>query len=376
MKNKILIISPVPTHPPHAGNRSCILNYCQYFTNLGFQVHFMYIGESLPNDSFELMNNYWGDRLLVITPLFYSFKLRFYKHFRLFTNGILFYKIDDWFPWGVRHKIMSFHSKFNFDIIWVNYIWFSKALTFFKGVKKVIDTHDVFSFRYEKTGSNWYSTTPKQEKRAIDRSDLIVAIQDLEASFFRGLTTKSVITSYRPFPIFNTEICFNNNLLFIAGPNNHNVDGLNFLIHELFPLLILEHPTIKLIIGGGICDYLSNKSLPKGIVIYGKVSDLEHFYSLGNIVFNPIKFGTGLKIKTLEALSFGKILVANSHNVIGLPFPHEVPVLLADSLSDYQTHIRYLLQEDTVLNDFKESVYSYMFKYKNLVDCRMSEILF
>src|ERR1035437_5527254 len=129
MNKKILIISPEQTHPPYGGNRSSILNYSQYLTNMGFIVYFLYIGEALSKGSIELMTNYWGKHLIIITPGLYIWKIRLYRYFRFLQMGKVSNKIDDWFPWGVKHRIKAIQMTHKFDIIWVNYIWMSKALT-------------------------------------------------------------------------------------------------------------------------------------------------------------------------------------------------------------------------------------------------------
>ena len=375
MNKKILIISPAQTHPPYGGNRSSILNYSQYLTNMGFIVYFLYIGQALSKDSIELMTHYWGKRLIIITPRLYIWKIWLYKYFRFLQMGKVSYKIDDWFPWGVKHRIKAIQMAHKFDIIWVNYIWMSKALTFIKGARKVLDTHDVFSFRFEKTGNNWYSTSPNQGAKALNRGDFIITVQEKEGIFFEQLTLKNVVTTFRPFTYSQTPLCPMNNLLFIAGPNQHNIEGVMFLIKDVFPRLIQENPEIRLLIAGGICDVINKAILPDGMSLIGKIDILEEFYSMGNIVLNPVKQGTGLKIKTIEALSYGKILVTHPHNIIGVPYPDEIPVFKAETVEEYQKQIRALLQSENSIINTKELVYNYMKKYNDLVNIRMSRVL-
>ena len=42
MNKKVLVISPIPSHPQNSGNRSRIYNLLKNFRNLGCKIHFVY----------------------------------------------------------------------------------------------------------------------------------------------------------------------------------------------------------------------------------------------------------------------------------------------------------------------------------------------
>ena len=52
--------------------------------------------------------------------------------------------------------------------------------------------------------------------------------------------------------------------------------------------------------------------------IIGHVEDLDDFYRQIDIAINPMVGGTGLKIKSLEALSYGKALLATKDAMVGI----------------------------------------------------------
>ena len=61
------------------------------------------------------------------------------------------------------------------------------------------------------------------------------------------------------------------------------------------------------------------KSLANEIFdIIGLVDDLDDFYRQIDIAINPMVGGTGLKIKSLEALSYGKALLATEDAMVGI----------------------------------------------------------
>jgi len=50
----------------------------------------------------------------------------------------------------------------------------------------------------------------------------------------------------------------------------------------------------------------------------GEMPNLKSIYDLSDIVINPLTIGTGLKIKSIEALGFSKALISTSVGADGL----------------------------------------------------------
>jgi len=70
--------------------------------------------------------------------------------------------------------------------------------------------------------------------------------------------------------------------------------------------------------------------VPAGVTLHGLVPSLEPYYADAAVVLNPVPYGTGLKIKTVEALCFGKALVTTPSGVIGLPRDGDLPYVIAE----------------------------------------------
>ena len=86
----------------------------------------------------------------------------------------------------------------------------------------------------------------------------------------------------------------------------------------LWPEVIEAVPEAKLIVAGSICDEREQFPDLPGIVYYGKYEEEEEVYTLSDFCINPIRFGAGLKIKTLEGLSFGKRVLTTEPGAAGL----------------------------------------------------------
>ena len=347
---KILIISSFPTHPTYAGNSTSIKSYATLLINQGHDVSFLWItNNKARGNNKDDMEEFWGEKL----KIFEMFKIQKYinLYFRKFRFNIFgYYKIDDLFPFGLLRFLKNNNKEEKYDVVIVNYIFFSKAfLAFNKNEKKIIYTHDIFTDRFQKTGNQWFSTNQKEECKGLNRSDVIWSIQEEESDFFRSLTNKKIYTTYCHFPINKTINSNSQNILFLAGSNVHNLEAIELFVHNDLPQLKIEFPELKLIIGGKICEKIEYMKSEKNIVLCGEVNDLADFYRKGDIFINPTFSGTGLKIKTFEAMSFGKVVISHSHNVSGIFKIDKAPIFIQSNIETYCILIKRLLENRILL---------------------------
>jgi hypothetical protein len=81
-------------------------------------------------------------------------------------------------------------------------------------------------------------------------------------------------------------------------------------------------PDKRFVVAGSICDRLA-ASRPQPFDVMGRVDHLDAFYDAVDAVVNPMTFGTGLKIKSVEAIFEGLPLIATEAAMIGLPIKHQ-----------------------------------------------------
>src|ERR1019366_5891230 len=111
-------------------------------------------------------------------------KLRLYRFCNIHLDAWYFEEI------GRRVKVIVEYEKI--DIVMLEYQYYSKLLDSISGVLKIIDMHDVFADRYKefirngKRPAPWYSVSANDEKKAINRADIVLAIQDGDAAVFRS----------------------------------------------------------------------------------------------------------------------------------------------------------------------------------------------
>jgi hypothetical protein len=76
-------------------------------------------------------------------------------------------------------------------------------------------------------------------------------------------------------------------------------------------------PDAEFVVVGDAAAVLAGKQIP-GVTIAGRVEDLADRYAQASLVINPVVAGTGIKIKTLEALCHLRPIVTWPAGVEGL----------------------------------------------------------
>lgn len=327
-KPLVLVVSPTPTHPANAGNRVRIARLLERLDQWQVPFHFVFFRAEDADD--DAMVARWGrDRCTVLEFKHPPDRANLWMRARRWCCrqiGIEFQApmpIDALYCPDLERRVMAVAAAFRPQVVMVEYVFYSWLLkSFGPSIRKVIDTHDVFTNRHERfrragVRAEWYRLSRRSERKGLSRADCIIAIQDREREFFSRLVDRPVVTVGH-----EVEICdLSRNeaavptLLLVGSHNSINVDGARHFIAEIWPGIRAQLPEAQLEVCGGLCRYL--EAAP-GMMLRGEIADLKEAYARAWVVSVPLRFGTGLKIKTIEALGFGKAVVSTPTGAEGL----------------------------------------------------------
>ncbi len=316
----VLVLTPTPTHPPVQGNRQRVFDICRAMQSMGANITLLYYAaDGLDAVDAQRMKESWSN-LEVVFP----------RGFVPRHSLARYPAIDDWYDESISVAAQRLASQSRFDVCIANYVWCSKILDVLpRSVVRVIDTHDVFGGRADRFAEiglapQWFHTSAAEEGKGLDRADHVLAIQDVEADSLRARTNSEIRTiGFLSAPNYLAPSKGKRGQVLRAGylgsANPFNVSsilafgralrgaqssGLGFDVH----------------LAGAICDAVSESQ--HRFVTHGMVNSPAEFYRSVDVVINPMLGGTGLKIKSLEALSFGKPLVATRDAMTGILSHH------------------------------------------------------
>ena len=127
-----------------------------------------------------------------------------------------------------------------------------------------------------------------------------------------------------------------------------NVDGIHFLLDEVFPLLLRARPRIRaLIIGRDPPASLSNKIKAHGldVTLTGFVPDIRPYVAQAHVYVIPLFVGSGTRIKAFEAMAMGRPVVSTTLGIEGLDVTDGEHFLRADDAGAFARSILALMAD-------------------------------
>ncbi len=114
-----------------------------------------------------------------------------------------------------------------------------------------------------------------------------------------------------------------------------NRDAIFWLTEEVWPRVRERLPDARLKIVGQDTESLGVSSEEAGIEVCGFVDDLSAVYGEARLVVCPVRFGSGTRIKVLEAASYARPVVSTEVGAEGLAFAPGREIMIADAAAEF-----------------------------------------
>lgn len=157
------------------------------------------------------------------------------------------------------------------------------------------------------------------ERLACQYSDKIIALNERDSEGIEKLYGRSadilipVSLKDDVEPIQSKDTDNGMTGLFLGSNFPPNVNGISLFIENVLPKV-----KMKLIVAGSGMDALKYKYKESDkLEIHGFVDDLRLLYASANFMVMPIFSGSGMKVKTAEALKYGKFIFVSEEAIEG-----------------------------------------------------------
>ncbi len=229
------------------------------------------------------------------------------------------------------------------DMVLANYF---NAAAVFPGAPtdsvKVILVHDVMALRRQSHNSAGVPFTMRdgvlaEETTAFRSADLCLAIKEEEAAYIRSVAPQTRVATI-PFACTATAIDADVPrppvALFVGSAAAPNVDGLGWLLSEVWPQVRAARPDARLRVVGKVADAWEGP-WPEGAGKVGFVDDLAAEYAQASLALTPLRYGSGVKIKLIEGLAHGLPGVATPVGAEGVEKAPDAVLRIADSARNF-----------------------------------------
>lgn len=258
------------------------------------------------------------------------------------------HRLDEWWDPVLGGTIERLFAKRWFDLVVVNNVWLTKAFDHVApGSVRVLESHDVFSERVDAlraigAPADFFVCNRADETFGWNRADVIVAISDHEQRSIAGSVEGAAVVALpyaeamspprRRDYVHPEKVVFG----FLGSAHPFNVHGVKALIAQLTPLM--RWAPVELVVAGEVGRSLTPDQAAV-VTDLGYVRSPDDFFDAIDIFVSPLDYGSGLKIKVVEAVSKGVPTLVTEHSAIGTCMDRQLVVPDVAALAAAMTRI-------------------------------------
>jgi glycosyltransferase involved in cell wall biosynthesis len=206
------------------------------------------------------------------------------------------------------------------------------------------------------------------ELSLINRYDLLIPITYKDADYFlKAGNTKPMHVSPTGLEISNyhpTYKTINKYDFFHLGSLDWipNQEGLLWFLNNVWSVVTKHHKnTVFTICGRNAPDSFICKLKGFENVIYeGEIDDALEFLKTQSIMIVPLFSGSGMRIKIIEGLAAGNIIITTSKGLEGIPAQHGKHLLVADTPGDFIESVEKIISEVYQLHEISDNAQQFI----------------
>lgn len=300
---------------------------------------------------------------------------------RIFINLFLTFfsskpfQVSYFYQRNAQKKIDSFIKEFEPDHIYAQLIRTSEYVKMKHHIPKTLDYMDSFSLGMSRRSENapflFRPLLKSEAKRLLHYENVIfdyfeehtiISAQDKEQIWHKDRKKIAIIPNGLDASFFHPkqtekkyDILFSGNMSYIP-----NVDAALFLAKDIFPLVLKEFPNCKLMIAGATPHVKISALQSDSIFISGWMDDIREAYWGARIFVAPLRLGSGLQNKLLEAMATKIPSITSEIANKSLGAKNEDEILIALTAQEFADKIIFLLKDENAASLIAEKGYTYV----------------
>lgn len=202
----------------------------------------------------------------------------------------------------------------------------------------------------------------KFEMKVISHVDAIVPITKTDEDEFKKLGfTKPLFTCITGVDVKSYQARLNLNekakTIFYFGSMDWlpNQEAANWFLDNCWEVVHKAVPEAKLIIAGrGMPLEFFHITRPN-VLIVENVENGKAFFQQHQVMIVPLWSGSGLRIKIIEGMAYGKAIVSTSIGAEGINYTANKNILIADNAADFSASVIKVLSDTTLKNQLEQN---------------------
>jgi len=394
----ILFVTPYLPYPPVSGGRLQIFLRLKYLKKRGHSVFLATLARSDEHNYVAELQTYLDDiEYIVCKPDITKIKYLFRKSllYEIFTYDRQF---------GERLKFFAHAKKINVAVfeglgatLYRDFIKETPAVIYEHNVEHEITGQLVARLRHsplkiwegkiDEKMKNLYlwlfgareKTLVKEfEIDSVRTFDLCLTCSNRDASSLRkdiaGLAPLTIPWCIESTSKYNKpEKREQYNLLFVGSMQwEPNRDAIIWFAKQIFPLIKQDFDNIRLlIVGSCMSEEIQRLDNGKDILVKGYVPEISKVLLEADIFIAPLRLGSGVNVKVIEAMAYGVPVITTSKGAEGLEAENGEHFLIADTPEQFRDAAKRLLESRQMRRSLGKKAREYILSHHrpdNVID--------
>jgi len=142
-----------------------------------------------------------------------------------------------------------------------------------------------------------------------------------------------------------------------------NIDAAEFLIKQIMPLVWAKFPQIKVVLAGSNPHSKVLALQSKNTTITGFVDDLRPYYHRSKIFIAPLRIGSGLQNKLLEAMAMGIPCITSNIANNSLKATDNQDVIISNTAEEFAESIFKLIENQHLSNQISNNALQFVSQF-------------
>lgn len=386
----ILYITQALPHPQDGGGKNKTFSTILMLKKMGHKVILFSFVDSKTKLKYAVNLKNMGLRIekTLVNPYISGHQTKLKKLIKIYRSifSLKPFSIYKYYQEKMNKKIKEFVSREKVDCIWIDQLSMSQYLPCnYKGLK-ILETQNMDSLFFKQIVfkdfmlsqrifalSEWIKFS-LYERIMFPKFSRIFTISIIEKNLLQKKYQRIKLDVLPPgiklISPKNTKNKASFTILYIGNlcwyPNK---DGMKWFLEKIYPL-IQDKTFVNLLVIGKLPkgDIFTNSN---GVKFLGFVKDINPYMKNAQVFIAPIRYGTGIRIKILDAISYGLPIVTTTEGANGLDVKNGKELLIAKDEKEFADKTIELLGNDTLQKKLVKNAYRFLktnYSYKNLMD--------
>lgn len=263
------------------------------------------------------------------------------------------------------HELRKRLLQEKYDLVWTH---FGRMEPFVRGlnIPVIVDLHDSMSLRHatlartERNRAKRFVHEVESRREARHETEMIArgyhlivnSTEDARHLHRAGAEPSRVtvlpnVVEWQELENSPEDTSLESSILFFGQMGYFpNQDAVRFFYDQILPKIFAENPQATFcVVGANPPKWMLDLARDPRIRVPGFVPSLGAYIKQATVVIAPLRCGSGVCLKVVQALALGRPVVATSQGARGLDVEHGKHLLIADEPEDFARQVNALLKD-------------------------------